>query len=126
MVEVTVLTEPQLHQLQLHLGVEEEVVEEVVDQEEVEVVVDQVILDQQHLTLLDIIDQEFQGELLAWEEVIGEVMVEEGVEEGVEGVEEVVEVEILQVEDLHQEDLEAAALPPVEGNQMLASGPTTS
>jgi hypothetical protein len=112
MVEVTVLTEPQLHP---------EVVEEVVDQEEVEVevVVDQIILDQQHL-ILDIIGQEFQGELL---EEIGEVVVEEGVEEGVVEVEV---VEILQVEDLHQEDLEAAALPPVEMSQMLASGPTTS
>jgi hypothetical protein len=42
------------------------------------------------------------------------------------GVEEVVEVKTLQMEDFHQEDLGAAAPPVVEGNQMLASGPTTS
>jgi hypothetical protein len=123
MVEVIVLIEPQLHQLQLHLGVEGEVVEEVVDQEEVEVevVVDQIILDLQHLIILDIIDQELQGELLAWEEVIGMVMVEEGVE----GVEVVEEVEDLLQEDLHQEVLGVAVLHPVEGNQMMVSGPTT-
>jgi hypothetical protein len=127
MVEVMVHTEPLLHLLQLHLGVEEEVVEEVVDQEEVEVVVDQELV-QQNLIPLDIIDQEFHMELLAWGEVMGEV-VEEGVEvveEGVEGVEDLV-VDLVEdlVEDLHQVLLGAAAPPAVEGIQMLLTGPTS-
>jgi hypothetical protein len=98
--------------------------EEVVDQEEVEVgvEVDQNILGHLHLTLLDIIEQGIPGEPLVWEQVIGEVVVEEGVEVVVEGV----EVVTLQMEDPHQEHQGAVAPPVVKNNQLLAFGPTTS